>query len=291
MREFITLDVGGTFIKFGLLNEKGEILQEGSLPTEAHLGGENVFENICHIIENLKKDSLKISGIGIGSSGVISPKGTILKSPPHFPGWAGIELGERLKEKFNLPVKVGNDVNVMALAEKYFGEAKDMDNFVFLAIGTGIGAGFFFNGKLYIGSRGAAAEVGSLRSSLDCKTYWEKEASTSSLIKKAKEKSGIDTLVGPDIFKEYKANNPIFISLVDKWVEDLAKGIADIIVMIDPQVIFLGGAISEQIEWLEPLLRENIERHVLHNLGIPLRISRLKGQVGLLGALSLFLNE
>lgn len=291
MREFIALDVGGTFIKFGLLNEKGDVLKEGSIPTEAHLGGEKVYDNICQIIESLQKDSLQISGIGIGTSGVVSPKGTILKSPPHFPGWAGTELGERLEEKFKIPVKVGNDVNVMALAEKYFGEAKDMDNFVFLAIGTGIGAGFFFNGKLYIGSRGAAAEVGSLRSSLDCKTYWEKEAATSSLIKKAREKSGNALLEGPDIFHEYKANNPIFISLVNKWIEDLAKGISDIIVMLDPQVIFLGGAISAQIEWLEPLLREQVERHILHSFNVPLRVSQLKGQVGLLGALSLFLND
>lgn len=291
MREFIVLDVGGTFIKFGLLNERGDILKEGTLPTEAHLGGENVYENICRIIENLKKESLQVSGIGIGSSGVVSPKGTILKSPPHFPGWAGIELGERLEERFQIPVKVGNDVNVMALAEKYFGEAKDMDNFVFLAIGTGIGAGLFFNGKLYIGSRGAAAEVGSLRSSLDCKSYWEKEAATSSLIKKAREKSENPLLEGPDIFHEYKNKNPIFVSLVDKWIDDLAKGISDIIVMVDPQVIFLGGAISTQIEWLEPLLREKVGRHVLHNFDVPLRVSQLKGQVGLLGALSLFLNE
>ncbi len=158
----IGVDLGGTSIKFGLVNNEGKIKKKFSLDTHAEEGPDAVINQIKKGIDELLKSKQKIVGIGIGTPGsVIQKKGTV-ENPPNFKGWESIPLGSIIKNEFNKKVFVENDANAAAIGEMIFGAGRKYENFIMVTLGTGVGGGIIIDGKIYRGESGAAGEIGHL---------------------------------------------------------------------------------------------------------------------------------
>ncbi|HEY9117067.1 MAG TPA: ROK family protein [Roseivirga sp.] len=163
MRETaIGIDIGGTFTKFGLSDVEGNVLMEGSIPTYTHREIKPFLDALSQAIhENLDKVSepIEILGIGIGAPNGNYYKGTIEHAPNLH--WKGIvPFIDMFKEYFDLPMVLTNDANAAAIGEKVFGGAKDMNDFIVITLGTGLGSGLVTRGKLIYGHDGLAGELG-----------------------------------------------------------------------------------------------------------------------------------
>ncbi|MCS7052433.1 MAG: ROK family protein [Ignavibacterium sp.] len=155
------IDLGGTNIKLGIVSELGKIVSKVEVKTEAHLGPKAVIKNIEKgIDEILKNKKIKLIGIGIGAPGIVTIKKGIVKSPPNLPGWDEIPLGSIIKKKYGIKVNVENDANAAAIGEMIFGAGKKYSSFIMVTLGTGVGGGIIYNGKLYRGEIGGAGEIG-----------------------------------------------------------------------------------------------------------------------------------
>lgn len=155
------IDLGGTNIKLGIVSEFGKIVSKVEVKTEAHLGPKAVIKNIEKgINEILKNKKIKLIGIGIGAPGIVTTKKGIVKSPPNLPGWDEIPLGSIIKKKYGIKVNVENDANAAAIGEMIFGAGKKYSSFIMVTLGTGVGGGIIYNGKLYRGEIGGAGEIG-----------------------------------------------------------------------------------------------------------------------------------
>ena len=160
MKKYVSIDIGGTAIKYGLVNEKGEILESSQMKTEAHKGGPSILEKAVKIVERyVQKEN--ICGICISTAGMVDvEKGEIFYSAPLIPNYAGTKFKETMEAKFQIPCEVENDVNCAGLAEYASGAAMGSKVSLMLTIGTGIGGCMILNGEVYHGFSGSACEVG-----------------------------------------------------------------------------------------------------------------------------------
>ncbi|HXO78214.1 MAG TPA: ROK family protein, partial [Puia sp.] len=166
----IGIDLGGTYIKYGMVDQTGAILHESIKPTYSPEGGSGVFEKIIHIIEELNQyaslKNFRLSGVGIGVPAIIDG-GLLTACAANLPDLEGMPLGHEMEKRLGMTVCVGNDANLMGLAEWKFGAARNASDAIFLTIGTGIGGAMVVNGELYSGHGGRGAELGHIIVALD----------------------------------------------------------------------------------------------------------------------------
>src|SRR4030095_4223023 len=153
------VDLGGTFIKSAVINSEGEIINSYKIESHAEKNPKKVVLQIIKSITNLEAQiTNKISGIGIGSPGIVTDG--VVKYPPNFKGWKEIDLKKIISSKFEIKTEVDNDAKCGGLAELLFGYGKKYKNFIFLTLGTGIGGAIIIDGKLYRGEQNSAGEFG-----------------------------------------------------------------------------------------------------------------------------------
>lgn len=159
---YIAVDLGGTQIRSARYSPEGVLEQRVALKTESEKGLDGVWENITSAINQVwpNDQSEKIQAIGIGAPGPIDYKAGILRFAPNLPGWNNVPIREMLIRDFNVPVFLGNDADLAALAESQYGAGRDVDSLVYMTISTGIGGGMVFNDRLFTGGNGLGGEVG-----------------------------------------------------------------------------------------------------------------------------------
>lgn len=286
MKKFICLDIGGTYIKYSVLTEDMKFLTKGKVPTKKE--NTNILENISSIIKNCKRDH-SISGIAISSAGIVdSDKGNII-SATLIDGYSGLELKKELEYEFDLKCEVENDVNCVGIAENYLGEAKYAKSCICITVGTGIGGCVLIDNNVINGFTNSAGELGYMYVN---NNRFSQVATASSLVKnvsrlKAKE------MTGEEIFQLAKDGDSLCIIEIDKMLENLATGIANIIYILNPEVIVLGGGIMEQEmyikERLNYFLKEKVVRDIFNNTTI--KFAKNQNDSGMLGALINFLQK
>ncbi len=158
MKKAIGLDLGGTFIKAGIVQETGKIIKKGQFPTKAEVGKkETIIRQMENAISSFWEPN--IDGIGIGTPGVVDNEGVVFQAP-NLPEWDNLPLKKIFEEKFRVPVTVENDVNSITWGEYLFGAGKGCDTMICLTLGTGVGGGMVIHGKLFRGAKYSAAELG-----------------------------------------------------------------------------------------------------------------------------------
>lgn len=255
MKKYISIDIGGTTIKYGLISETGEILESSEKKTEAYKGGPAILEKVLNIVEEYKKD-VQVSGVCISTAGMVDiEKGEIFYSAPLIPNFIGTRFKAAVEEKFQIPCEVENDVNCAGLAEYVSGAAKNSKVALVLTIGTGIGGCAIIDGNVFRGFSGSACEVGYMH--MDGSDF-QTLGATSILTQKVTEwkKEPEEKWDGKRIFGEAKKGDELCIRAIDEMVEVLGKGISNICYVLNPEVVVLGGGIMAQ----EDYLRERIER-------------------------------
>jgi glucokinase len=251
MNYYIGIDIGGTDIKFGIVNELGEVIQSSKKTTEIEKGIESLIENVIHIVGMLLSEDYEISGIGVSTAGVVDTEnGEILYAGETMPGYTGTNWKIVLEGKYGISVMVHNDVNAVALGEGWVGAAKGADTYFCMTLGTGIGGAIVINQKLYKGKNYRAAEIGYMGKRRENDSIYEKTAATSILVQAARILYNSNQVEGEQIFLKAKMQDENSIQLLDRWTEKVVIGLVDIICLLDPGLIIIGGGVSSQGDFL-----------------------------------------
>ncbi|HFI0746156.1 TPA: ROK family protein [Streptococcus suis] len=285
MTRYLAVDIGGTQIKYGLVDQEGQLLEQYKMDTQAHLGGPHILATVKDLVRKYK-DNSDISGVAISSAGMVDHvKGEIFYSGPQIPNYAGTKFKAEIEATFGLPCEIENDVNCAGLAEGISGAGRDSQISLCLTIGTGIGGCLLIDNEIYHGSSNAACEVGYLPLSDGA---FQDIASTTALVQHVADLHGDNPSEwdGYRIFQEAKNGNNKCQVAIHQLVDNLGKGIATITYVVNPEIVILGGGIMGQKEYLEPMIQEAIKRHLLPSLVEKTRIAFAKHEnaAGMLGA-------
>lgn len=287
MKKYISIDIGGTAIKYGIICENAEIILKETLRTEAWKGGSAILKKVIGIVEHLIEQTKgKISGICISTAGMVDTKsGSIFYSAPLIPDYAGMEFKKTLEDKFHIPCEVENDVNCAGLAECFAGASKGSKISVCLTIGTGIGGSIIIDGKVFHGFSGSGCEVGYMH--LPGGEFQDLGAS-SILVKKTAEYKNLspDSIDGKYVFAQAKQGDRDCIRAIEEMCEILGMGIANICYVVNPEVVVLGGGIMAQKEYLKDLLRKGLDKYLIPSVAKHTRLAfaENQNQAGMLGA-------
>ncbi|MDT2596639.1 ROK family protein [Enterococcus dongliensis] len=292
MKKYVVIDIGGTMIKYGLVDEAGNLLEKAKRTTEAELGGRGIMAKVCSIIDSYQM-KYSLAGICLSSAGMVDPeKGEIFYSGPAIPDYAGTKYKEVLEAKYLLPCEIENDVNCAGLAEVFSGAAKNSKITVCLTIGTGIGGSLLIGNQLFHGFSNSACEIGYLKMA---DSTFQELASTTALVDYVSKGQKINTEQwdGYRIFEEAKMGNQQCIAAIDRMVDYLGQGIATICYVINPETVVLGGGIMAQKEYLARKIETAVNKHLLSSLATKTKITfaHHENDAGLLGAYYHFRNR
>ena len=298
MMYYICIDIGGTSIKYGVLSEKGEIFIDGTVSTKVTEKENFILSDVKKLIRNILDEyrNYEIKGICVSTAGVVNPeKGEIAYAGPTIPKYTGTKIKEELEKEFSISCEVENDVNCAGLGEYWKGAGKGSKSMVCLTIGTGVGGSVILDGKLLNGIGYTAGEIGYMDVNGN---YIQNIASSKYLVEKVQkekvEKEGItDTITGVDIFELAKRGDEICIAGINEIISNLAVGVRNIIYLMNPEVIVIGGGITAQKEYLEEKIRKEVNDGMISDMFRKTRIELAQqgNQAGLLGALYNFLNK
>jgi len=305
----IGIDLGGTFIKYALVDNKGKIIFESIKATQANSNRDTVVSNIKKCISETldicNEKNIIIKGIGIGTPGIID-NGLVLGGAENLPEWQSFPLGGIISQDFNYPIFIDNDANLMGLAEVRFGSAKGTSDAIFLTIGTGVGGALVLNGKLYGGHRNRGAEIGHIclnakghECSCGTRGCLEAHASTTALIRDyrnlllTKENKNTTDIDGKYIIEKYLAKEDVAIEAMNIHFDCLGTGIASLINIFSPQKVIIGGGISEAGDFYI----ENINKRALSiamketSVFTKIEKAKLGNSAGFLGAAALVFDK
>lgn len=282
----LAFDIGGTFIKYGIVNEHFELEEIHKVPTDAQKGGQALIEKVIDIIEQYDN----IDRIGVSTAGQVdSENGIVVYSTDNIPYYTGMTVKKLIENRTSIPTYVENDVNAAAIGEAEFGAAKGCDDFICLTYGTGIGGAIYINGEIYKGSRSSAGELGHMIVHAGGKQCtcggdgcYECYASANALLT-AVNKISPKPLDGFQIFEKENFEKPEIRSEIDKWIDEIILGLINIIYIFNPPLIVLGGGIMNE-DYIIDLIDRKIYSKLMDNYK-NVNIVRAKNgnQSGLLG--------
>ena len=310
---YIGVDLGGTNIAAGLVNESYEIVKKASVPTGADRDAIAIVEDMAKVCNTLLEEANltadDVAYIGIASPGIANSDTGVVEYANNLP-FRNFPIAEELKKL--VPVKkvlIENDANAAAKGEAVAGCAKGVANSVMITLGTGVGGGIIIDNKVYSGFNHAGAELGHIvivHDGVPCscgrKGCWEAYSSATALIRMTKEKiaecnnktamydiveGNLDNVNGRTAFDAARQGDKAGQEVVDTYISYLATGIANIVNIFQPEVLSIGGGISNERDNLLIPLREKVEREQYSREGTPkpeLRIATLRNDAGIIGA-------
>lgn len=309
------IDLGGTFIKCGIVNSRGELIVKDKITTRGERHYSEIARDMTDLVFSLaKKANVKIEAIGIGSPGTVDSANGIIVYSNNI-AWKNVPLGDTVKELSGLPVFITNDANAAALGEGFVGAGRGCKNVVLVTLGTGVGGGILIDGKLYEGGHSAGAELGHTVIRMNGKKCTcgrrgclEAYASASALIEQAKaamtkhSESAMWKLCGGDlnnvngktVFDGIKEKDKTAKRVFEKYISYLSEGVADICNIFRPDVVLLGGGICAQGETLLKPLRKRVDKMLFggsENAPVKIATATLGNDAGVIGAARLAMDE
>ena len=314
MKYFIGIDLGGMSAKGALFSYDGELLQKDKIKTHKEDGFEGTMQVLAMLADNLVKMGGitfdDVVAIGVGAPGVVdSNAGMVLRWSNY--NWQHVPLAERLSQLTGKSVYVLNDANAAALGEAKFGATAQYHSSVLITLGTGVGGGIVFDGKLIEGFKSAGAELGHItirEGGLPCacgrRGCFEKYASATALISQTRHAmvedlnsamwrvadGKIENVDGRTVFIAARLGDETAKRVVEQYVGYVSEGIADLVNILRPEAIVLGGGVSNEGETLFAPLRKAVDSRSYIAMDIvPLKIvgAKLGNKAGVYGAYSL----
>ena len=293
MSKVIGVDIGGTKILSAIVDENGNTIKTVRVPSEGKEGRDRILYHLYQTIEELI--SRDIMGIGIGTAGQVDPDtGVIVTATPNLKDWAGTPLKDIIEDRFNLPTYVDNDGNVAALGEWWIGGGRGARCLLCLTIGTGIGSGIVYEGKVFRGAKGVGAELGHMSIKYDgirCNCGGigciEAYASGPALMKKLQEKGR--SFGNPDeIQQAAESGDRIVLEAVKEIGVLLGYAMVSFINIFNPDIILLSGGVSNLGDFLIGPVRDIVDTYALPG-GRDVKIGRavLGENAGVIGAAAL----
>ncbi len=308
---YYCIDVGGTTIKGGIVDNDNNILYSTWVKTRKFDGTITLAENIMALVTNLEEASSmpleKAKGLGVGVPGTISTEGVVCRS-------ANLNLNQyplraELEKMVNIPIKIANDACIAGLAETEFGAGKDYKNFIMLTLGTGIGGEIIVDGKVHRLLRCFSSEMGHMKITdrnirCGCGEFgcFESVASTIALERQTREameknldsemwtKYDLETACGKTVF-EFKDTDKTASQVFKNYIKYLGTGVANLVNILYPEAVIIGGSISAQKDNLIAPLKEYVYAHIYARNERPfpeILPAKATGNSGILGAKCLF---
>ncbi len=313
MKYVFGVDIGGTTVKLGLFNDMYELLEKWEIPTVVENGGKSIIPDVAAaILDKMKeKDFAKedVLGVGVGAPGAVNEDGFLVGGAVNL-HWEAFDLKGEFEKALGLPVKAGNDANVAGYGEMRMGGAKGFDDVVAVTLGTGVGGGIIFNGKIITGTNGAAGEIGHIHvedaetEACNCgnKGCLEQYASATGIARLAKKRLAQDNKASvlrqkdnnsaKDVWDAVKAGDEVAIEIAEKFGYYLGKGLAAVANVANPSVFVIGGGVSKAGEVLLPYIEPSFLQYAFP----PCRVARfalatLGNDAGIYGAAGLILED
>ncbi|MCI9303371.1 MAG: ROK family protein [Clostridium sp.] len=294
MDKYIALDVGGSAIKYGLLNKYGEILEKGNIVTDNEDIDKFIFD-IKSIVEKYIK-SENIKGLACSFPGAVNQKTGFIEGVSAVPCIHNVNMKKLLSEATALEISMENDANCSALAEGWIGAAKDVDNFISIVLGTGIGGAVVIDKKILRGKNLHGGEFGFIQVTDEkgengLGNVWSRVASTGALIRRVANRKNIDVsdLTGQLVFEMEKDDEEVKEEFAE-WFKVLAKGIYNIQYILDPEKILIGGGISARKDFIDRLNKYlELMKNKESTLDIKVEKCEFDNDANLIGALYNFL--
>ena len=316
----VGIDIGGTKIAGGLVNQKGHLVDQTlTVPTRANEGIKTSYSQVLRVIERLLRRAggkAELSGIGLCAPGPVNPRTGMVLNPPNLPGWNNLPLAKKIEDRFSLPTKVENDANAAGLAEAVFGAAVGYRHVFYVTVSTGIGTGIIINRKVYHGKNGVAGEGGHV--SIDYRSHYrcgcgtlgciealaagpgmarrarvllEQDHAAASLLRDMC--GGHLSRIHPQMIEEARAKgDPVATAIVNESGFYLGVWLAGMITVLDPEAIVIGGGVSRIGKPLFDKIRETIPKYTINRefaAKTPILPAKLQRNVGVLGAAALLL--
>lgn len=292
MKRYVSIDIGGTAIKYGVLDGNGELVCRKEMRTESYKGGMSILAKAVGIVERYCETEA-VDGICISTAGMVDTnKGEIFHAAPLIPRYAGIKFKETMENRFHVPCEVENDVNCAGLAEAVSGASKGSTSSLMLTVGTGIGGCAIIDGKVFRGFSNSACEVGYMHmAGSDFQTL----GAASILSRKVAEWKNEPTEKwnGYRIFNDALKGDILCIRAIDEMTDVLGQGIANICYVLNPEVVVLGGGIMSQEEYLKGRVEKAVEKYLIPSIASRTRIAFAKhrNNAGMLGAFYHFMQR
>ena len=279
---FLGVDIGGTKVAAGLVDQNGSIVSRVRVPMNSQGAAEDGLQSVFSAISQLiPYGPSSIQGIGICAPGPLDPRSGTILNPPNLSCWRNFALAQNVCGVYSVPVKVDNDANAAALAESRWGAARGFGYVFYATIGTGIGTGIIINGRIYHGRTGSAGEGG--HTSIDyrgpvCRCgkrgCIEALASGTAIVQRARERillghesmmlkiagGATDAVTGETVATAYGRGDALARELLIESVNFLALWLSNMIDLFDPEVIVIGGGAAALYQAFFDILRNDIPK-------------------------------
>lgn len=311
MRYYVGVDLGGTNIVVGMVQEDGKILLKKSIKTQGSLPFETIVRNMGGLIDEVITDSKVpadlIQSVGVGTPSCVNPNTQNVVHANNM-GWKNVPLPSELKKYVSYPLYIKNDADCAALGEAMAGAARDYQNVLMITLGTGVGGGMIINKKIFNGCDHMGGEFGHMKlvyhgvrctcGQLGC---FESYASATALIRQTKEAASehpesliweccghdLDKIEGRTVFDAAHKDDKTALKVVDQYIDYLAAGLSSLICIFRPDVILIGGGISAQGDFLLDPLNKRLPAMTYAGdvIGVPkVMRAELGNDAGLIGA-------
>lgn len=298
----LTVDLGGTRLRTGLVSKENEIIEIKTRPSRAGDGYQVVMGCLFSQIDDFLCNETGVKAIAMAIAGGIDMEHGIVTQSPNLPGWYNVPLYQLAIDRYHVPTFIINDGNAAALAEHQFGAGRGTNNMVYIAVGTGVGGGIIINGQLYLGSHGTAGEIGHLsldyqggedacgsRGCLETLVSGKTIARIFSRKSSNTQKPNLKRIEGPttqDVAEAAKLGNEAAQSVINHAALALGFGLVNIVNVFDPEKVVIGGGVSNLGDQLiKPALavvKKRAFRLPVNEVSIV--TSKLGDRAGLLGA-------
>src|SRR5258708_1759904 len=310
-RVFVGVDIGGTKVAAGLVVAKGEIGAQTRAPMISQASAE---EGLCAVLDAIARvlpsGDAHVSGIGMCAPGPLDPETGVILNPPNVPCWRNFPLAEAVQKAYRVPVRVDNDANSAALAEARWGAGRGYQSVFYATIGTGIGTGIIFDGRIFHGRTGAAGEGGHV--SIDYRGPLcgcgkpgciEVFASGTAFAKRARERiaagrnssmlelagGNLAAVTGEIIGKAFAEGDPLAKEILTETAEIVALWLGNMIDLFDPHVIVIGGGAAALLQPFFKHMSQRIPQLTVNPRSgeVPILSSRYGADSGIAGGAAL----
>ena len=288
----IGIDLGGTAIKLGIFTADGNCLKSLTVDTPQPATPEAVLSQMVDAIAQIDPDN-QCMAIGVGTPGPADATGRIAKVAINLAGWENIPLADWLETKTGKPTILANDANCAGLGEAWLGAGRNFQDLILLTLGTGVGGAIIIDGKLFIGREGAAGELGLISLYPDgpmCNSGNQGSLEQHTSIAAIRRRTGKEPA---ELGRLAQVGNSEALTFWQEYGKDLGISIGNLIYVLTPQAVIIGGGISASFEYFLPAMQAEIEKRVLPTSRLDLQIlpAELGNSAGMVGAAKLAIQN